>query len=145
MEVLLTQSTIILTSPRRQDNILPLPHPLSSDTITLEQLPDIQNYQHVSVMIKVLRISEKQEVKAELEKQDITISDATGTARLTLWQENIGKLDVDDSYEIKDLIVNSYNGTKYLTSPKSGCTITPLDDIRCGAVEEKSEDEPGKE
>ena len=83
-------------------------------------------------MIKVLRISEKQEVKAELEKQDITISDATGTARLTLWQENIGKLDVDDSYEIKDLIVNSYNGTKYLTSPKSGCTITPLDDIRCG-------------
>ena len=77
-------------------------------------------------MIKVLRISEKQEVKGELEKQDITISDATGTARLTLWQENIGKLDVDD------LIVNSYNGTKYLTSPKSGCTITPLDDIRCG-------------
>ena len=83
-------------------------------------------------------------VKAELEKQDIAISDGTGTARLTLWQENIGKLEVDNLYEIKDLIVNSYNGAKYLTSPKSGCTITSLDDIHVGAVEEESEDEPGK-
>ena len=83
-------------------------------------------------------------VKAELEKQDIAISDGTGTARLTLWQENIGKLEVDNLYEIKDLIVNSYNGAKYLTSPKSGCTITSLDDIHVGAIEEESEDEPGK-
>ena len=73
-----------------------------------------------------------------------TISDATGTARLTLWQDNIGKIEVDkvdNSCELKDLIVNSYSGTKYLAPPKSGFTITPLDDK--GAVEE-SDDESVK-
>lgn len=62
------------------------------------------------------------------------MSDATSTTRLTLWQDDIGSLEVDESYEIANLLVKSYNNSKYLTSPKSGYTIKKIDDI--GAVDE---------
>ena len=52
------------------------------NTITLGQLSDIQNNQHVSVIVKVLQVDEKLEVKPKLYKQDVTLCDSTGTARL---------------------------------------------------------------
>ncbi len=54
----------------------------------------------------------------DLFKQDVTLSDSTGTARRTLWQEQIGKLQVDHSYHIHNLLVKSYDGSKYITPPR---------------------------
>lgn len=124
MEVLLNQSTTILSSPRQIQN--PVSTSTTADGTTLAQVQGIQIYQQVSVSIKVLEVLEKSEIKSGLVKQDVTISDATGTIRLTMWQENVDKLQVGVSYKIDNLTVRSYNDTKYLTPPKSGCTITPL-------------------
>ena len=72
--------------------------------------------------MKSLKLSQK------LYKQDVTQSDSTDTARLTLWQEDIDKLEEEHSYSIKDLLVRSYDGKKYLTPPKTGAKITAVDD-----------------
>ena len=64
--------------------------------------------------INVLRVGEKVEIKSNLYKQDIIVSDATSTTRLTLWQGDIDSLENDESYEIKNLMVKSYNNAKYL-------------------------------
>lgn len=61
--------------------------------------------------------------------QDILVADATATAKLTLWQDDIGKLEVNKTYELHNLVIKSFNGNKYLTPPKSGFTIEDKPDI----------------
>lgn len=48
-----------------------------------------------------------------LTKQDITLSDATKTVRVVLWNDDVGKLVEDQSYQLKD--VKLYGGIKYLS------------------------------
>lgn len=69
------------------------------------------------------------------------LSDSTGTGRLTLWQTDINRLEDGKSYECKDLLVNSFNNVNYLSPPKSGFTVTPIDDI--GVVEDAPVNEDG--
>lgn len=71
--------------------------------------------------MKVLAVEDKLEVKPDLYKQDGIVSDATNTARPTLWQTDI--VEESKSYHTKDLIIKTYDDVKYLTPPKSGCTI----------------------
>ena len=134
IEVMVNRSTKVSTSPRKfgemvKSNIL-------TDKITLEQLQTVQNNQCISVTVKVLHLEPKMEVKPDLYKQDVTVADSTGTVRLTLWQDVIGKLEVDKSYLVENLLVKSFNNVKYLTPPKSGCRIVPKD---IGQVEEESD------
>ena len=44
-------------------------------------------------------------VKDGLVKQDLTIADSTGTGRLTLWQDDTNKLNINNSYNLKSLMV----------------------------------------
>ncbi len=85
---------------------------ITADAITLVQLGGVQNNQRVSVSAKALRLCEKVEVKPGLYKQDVTLSDSTGTASITLWQDDIGKLEVAKSYHIQNLLIRFYNGSK---------------------------------
>ncbi len=82
MEVLITKSTTVATSPRKFKNTVA--SKTAANSITLDQLQTLQNYKHVTVLIKVLRADAKIEVKPGLCKQELCISDATGTARLTV-------------------------------------------------------------
>ena len=82
-----------------------------------------------------MKLHEQTEVKPGLYKQDIVISDATGSARLTVWQDQINILEQDKSYKLDNLTVRSYNGSKYLTLPKSEFVVKNVDDI--GEVKEE--------
>lgn len=113
MEVVITKSTVIATSPQKYANVVS--PTTTSDSITLVQLQTLQNFQRVTVVIKVLRADPKVEVKPGLFKQDLCISDATGTARLTVWQETINTLEAAKSYKIESLMVCSFDNQKYLT------------------------------
>ena len=86
---MVSNSTVVLSSPKKLEHLLPTSS--TTDSITLGQLPSLQNYQKVSVKVKVLEVQDKLEVKPDLCKQDVIISDATNTARLTLWQADIGR------------------------------------------------------
>lgn len=128
LEILLKRSTKFLTSPKNIDNTT-IPVLVPMPTVSLGDLADIEEYQHVSVAAKVLRVDNQIEVKPGLYNQDSTIADSTGTARLTLWQENINKLEEKKSYELKNLIVRSFNQSKYLTLAKFEYGITCVEDI----------------
>ena len=96
----------------------------------------ISDGKRVSVLVKIQKLAEPMEIKPGLYKQDATIADNTGFIRLTLWQRDIGKLDQSKSYRLHNVVVKSFNATKYLTSPKAGLHSTPandLDDVVCQA------------
>ena len=61
MEILLTSSTKVATSPHKIQNVVS-PN-TTADVVTLSQLSDVQNNQHVSMIVKVLQVDEKLEVE----------------------------------------------------------------------------------
>lgn len=66
-------------------------------------------------------------------------ADATGNARLTLWQDDVNKLDVGRSYKLEKLQVRTFNRSKYFCPFKSaGWSVNVCDDI--GAVHSEDVD-----
>ncbi len=52
-----------------------------------------------------------------------------------MWEDDIGKLVMGNSYRLEDAVVRSYQGNKYISVPKDGATITKIEDI--GDVDEE--------
>ncbi len=59
------------------------------------------------------------------------MADATGACRVTLWQDDIGRLEEDTSYQLDNFVINSFANVKYLSPQKtdSPCDIHAIADI----------------
>ena len=84
-------------------------------TNNLSDLQTVPNLTKITIRIKVVDIMGTFEVKPGLMKQDVLISDDTGTATLTLWQQNIGSLEDGKSYILQGVSVREFNNSKYLS------------------------------
>ena len=128
LEVHTRKSTDIQKSPTKLDATAIITK-LPTDLITLDQLQTIENFQRVTVKIKVISVKHEEEVKKGLLKQDCVVGDATGTAKITVWEDNVGLFTVDESYKLSGAMVRSFKGNKYLSIPKYDFTVEPIDDI----------------
>ena len=72
-------------------------------------------------------------------KQDVSVADDSGTARVSVWELNVNTLVTHGSYWLENFMVREFQGTKYLTMAKEGSDIITIDDI--GAVAEKPDKE----
>ena len=118
MEVVLSSSTKVAMSPQ---SVVSSHGTDDEIAISLDQLQVLNDFQKVTVTVKVLQADNKVEVKPNLFKQDLCISDATATVQLTLWQDTINTLAVGKCYILQGQ-VRSFNQRKYLTPPKAGFT-----------------------
>ena len=122
LELHMHKNTEVLKSPTKLDASA-ITSNSSSDLITLDELPKLDQYQTVSVNLKVINIKSEEE---GLVKQDCVVGDPTGTARITLWEDNVGVLAEGDLSGVK---VRSFKGQKYLSIPKIGFQCMPIADI----------------
>lgn len=83
----------------------------------------------MTVHAKVLRIQPATDVSSNLKKQEVTVADATGAIKVTLWEKSIDLLEEDKSYELKNFTVRMYKHEKYLSIPKEGYEIKQIEDI----------------
>ena len=102
--------------------------------VTLDQLERLQMYHRISVRVKVVNVKEVLELKDGSKKQDLIIGDSTRTAKLTVWEKNVTSLKIGSSYKLSGLMVEVYNGLRYLSMPKEDVHIISILDI--GSVEE---------
>ena len=133
LEVLLTKNTHIVVSEKKFDVHVEYTTPHVAEIHWTRS--QCQDYENANVSIKVLDNDAPVEVKTGLVKQDLTVADETGTARLTLWQSDMSSLDVGKSYKLEALSVRSYNCMKYLTPPKSGWKYDVCDDINMPCIQ----------
>lgn len=63
-------------------------------------------------MVKVSGEAAAVEIKNGLTKQDYRVSDATATGTVTVWEKNIGMLDVGSSYKISGAMVRIFGEKK---------------------------------
>ena len=101
LEILIGKDSRVDVSDRDFD-ISDIPNAKYGKTISLDQLPDLDQFQRVSVTVKALRVDDPQQIPSGKMKQDVLVGDSTGTTRLTLWEEEIGSMDEDSSYQGSD-------------------------------------------
>ena len=123
LELHMRKTTELQKSPAKLDA------DVQPDLIMLDELPQLDQYQTVSVNVKVLIVKIEEEVKRGLMKQDCTVGDTTGTATITLWEDNVGTLAEGESYMLSGVKVRSFKGQKYLSVPRDGFKVTPIEDI----------------
>ena len=98
MEVVVNSETKVSLSPRKIQ-----PVQASIETIALNKLSDVPDFDIVTVSATVGKSSEKLRYI-----QDLAISDETGTPRLTLWQDTIDSFTIGTSYSLQDLQIRSF-------------------------------------
>lgn len=128
LEVVINANTDVVTSPKK---FKVSPWESSNPDIPLKDLDQRDDYDKVHVTVKVLSVQDTVNVAGGLQKQDVAIADATSPARITLWESDIGSLEDGLSYRLTNIVVRSYQGTKYLSLPKNkdGVLIEEIKDI----------------
>ncbi|MBS7624411.1 DNA-binding protein [Candidatus Bathyarchaeota archaeon] len=79
----------------------------------------------VDITARVLEVSEPREVISRFSGQvfrvaDAIIGDETGTIKLTLWNEQIEQVKVNDTIKIENGYVRSFRGERQLNVGKFG-------------------------
>ena len=93
----------------------------------------------VDVKVKVITKSQnKQQIirkERKLYKADLIITDETNSVKLIVWEEMIDKLNVGDSYHLKNLTVRIFGDEKCLTSNENTVveTIEQTQDVNLDA------------
>ena len=83
---------------------------LDSEPVTLSSLENMDEFQRVTVNIKVLELKDETQVMGRA-KRDVFVADGSGTVRVSVWEENINVMEKDRSYCLKNFMVR---GMKYL-------------------------------
>ena len=132
---MLKKFTDIQKSPKKIT--IPPDDGLSDDSavhINLGELNKVDEFQRVTVDVKVIYISDPTEVSGGKMKQDITVADCTDNSRLTIWEDRMNTLDKDASYTLKNIVVRQFRDKIYLSFPRCGLSVMKIPDI--GTVKE---------
>jgi len=91
--------------------------------LKIEELKD--GMRRVDVEAKVIEKSETREVRSRYRNEtyrvaDAIIKDDTGTIKLTLWNEQIDQVNVDDTVKIENGYIQSFRGEIQLNAGKYG-------------------------
>ena len=121
MELVLKYTTAFCLSPKKFKVELKG----EDETILLEELKKKEEYERVSVKVKVLEVMDCATVPTGKKVQDVIVADLTCSDRCILWQTDIGQLEQGKSY---DFTVREYKSNNYLSKRQDG-QILEVEDI----------------
>lgn len=93
---------------------------------------DLRLHKSYDVYVKLLSIGSEEVVGSGLKKQDLVIAYQSGSARLTLWQGEIGTMQAGCSYTVCGAMVREFRGQIFLSTSKQWTFIkkaTPLENV----------------
>ena len=115
-----------------------IPDDIANDSlIQLSEIHDLAEYSRIAVEVKIIHIDDPVEIPTGKKKQDIIIADKTQSARLTLWEEDIGKLSESKSSHLSGLLIREFQGKRYLTTAKEDTNIEEISEIECVPIEDE--------
>ena len=133
LEVKLKGTTKFLDSSKKFD-VAPTEYKslASAMEITVQQVSTLTEYERVNAKVKVL-VCEKPIVFASGKtKQEVTVGDESGTACVTLWEENVDKLKQGECYQLKGFFIREYGGKKFLAFGREGSEVLPAaEQVHC--------------
>ena len=94
----------------------------------LETLQAKYVFAKVTVNVKVHKLNDPESVRTGKQKQEVLVADHSTTAKVTLWEEQIGYLREGASYRLECFVVRESGGAKYL-SMGGESKVSLIDDI----------------
>ena len=101
---------------------------IRSSNMRLDELSSRNTFDKVSVAAKVIGVEKPVKVSGGITKQEVIIADASSAARLTMWEGDVGSMVDGKSYRLSNVVVRSYQKSKYLSLPKEGGLVVEIDD-----------------
>ena len=125
-EVMLKTSTLIKQSPKKLDVAsLMADIATASKTVTLLSLESLDDFQKVTVNIKVVELEDETQV-GERVKRDVSVADESGVARVSVWEGNVNAMEKDRSYCLKNFMVREYQRQNTSRWPRKAPKSSPL-------------------
>ena len=125
--MLVTKNTTVEKSHRKYD--IPADSTGRSEKVTpLNELSSIPPFSRVTCEAKVIRIYDAIESK---KMQNIEINDGQATARITVWEDEIGKIILNKRYifyRIMMIRAKKQQDRVYLSTAEENCKIVEIDD-----------------
>ena len=141
-EVFLTNRTKVIASPSKKFRVTTSDLDANStnnvpSTISVEELQLVALNNRITLSAKVLIVGDAETVTTKdertLHKQECVIGDDSGTCRIVLWEQDIGRLSLHNTYHMENLTTRMFDGKKYV-SVSANTTIAQVDDIQTVAV-----------
>ena len=140
LEIMLKPETTLVVSPKRV-KVDPQMFTSNKPVIELKEVIKRPRFDHVSFNAKVVRVDSEAVVADGLKVQNIVVADHTKAVKVAIWEADIGSVQKHKSYFFENFVVNIFKSEKFLQWPKTGATVTEIDNI--GDVEQ--DDVPGLE
>ena len=94
------------------------------------EIGDLQLHKSFNICVEVLSVADEETVGANLRKQDVVVADSTGSARLVLWEKEIGTMRVGDCYSVESVTVREFHGERYFSSQKQRTVFRDADPVK---------------
>lgn len=108
-----------------------------TNVITLDMLPNIEEFETVTLLeVEVTDLEIPMEVTGGKIKQDVHIADNKGKSKLTLWEEDVGKLEEGTCCSLHDVLVRSFQKRKHLSFAR-GASITIINSANIEKLDSK--------
>ena len=92
----------------------------------------------VTCQAKVLQLEEPTETANGKTLQNVLVADSNGTAKVTLWETDINKLEANKSYQLSKMILKEFRGQIQLCCGKDESLITEIDDLEAVQQDDSS-------
>ena len=125
LEVMLKTSTKIMKSPKKIDTSK---IHLSSEPIALFELDAKDEYEKISVKVKVLEEIKITEVSQNRKVQELLIADSSASTVCSIWQASIGTMKCGKCYHLENFMVRDF-GQRHISQTVEGSKITEIEDI----------------
>lgn len=92
---------------------------MGSAVIELDQFGDFREKDRITIRVKVIKIHDPQMVGGGKTKQDVIVADLSRKATVTLWEQDVGLLQLHQSYQLNRLEIRIYQGKIQLSFPST--------------------------
>ena len=132
MEILLNSRSKVAKSAKRfkVDPAMSL-----STDIIIAKLPDLTVNQQVTITGKIVSVDSPENITTKdgrtLKIQTVHVADASGQCKCVIWEELVGKLELNKSYTLKNATIKEFNGMRNVSlSTKSEVhNVSDIEDV----------------
>ena len=128
LEVLVKGATKICPSEKKFDVSKMEFQQNESVEIMLEKVDEIEPFTRININVNVIKCGEPITLGTR-QKQEVTVSDATGLGTVQLWENNIGILEEGQSYRLMNFRVVEYENVKYIAMCWSGSEFQTIEHV----------------
>ena len=132
LEIMVPKSVVCCLSPEKINASVVM----AVKNANVGEIGDLQLHKSFNICVEVLSVDDELTVGANLRKQDVVVADSTGSARLVLWEKEIGTKRVGDCYSVESVIVREFHGERYLSSQKQRTVFRDADPVEGVSKEE---------